>query len=74
VYPPKAFIFAALFVFLAAPALAVTEPVPPAVIARDADGSITIRAVRLNEPLVLDGRLDDPVYNDTLPIDEFVQQ
>ena len=51
-----------------------TEPVPPAVIARDADGSITIRAVRLNEPLVLDGRLDDPVYNDTLPIDEFVQQ
>jgi hypothetical protein len=61
-------------VFLAAPAFAVTEPVPPAVIARDADGSITIRAVRLNEPLVLDGRLDDPVYNDTLPIDEFVQQ
>jgi hypothetical protein len=42
--------------------------------ARDADGSVTIRAVRLPEPLVLDGRLDDPIYRDTLPIDEFIQQ
>ena len=38
------------------------------------DGSVTIRAVRLNEALVLDGRLDDPIYHDTLPIDGFVQQ
>jgi hypothetical protein len=42
--------------------------------ARDVDGSVTIRAVRLAEPLVLDGRLDDPVYRDTRPIDEFIQQ
>ena len=42
--------------------------------ARDADGSVTIRAIRLAEPITLDGRLDDPVYHDTLPIDEFIQQ
>ena len=59
----------AMLAGLAAPARAVTEPVPPAVMTRDADGSVTIRAVRLAEPLVLDGRLDDPIYRDTLPID-----
>src|SRR5688572_25825963 len=42
--------------------------------ARDADGSVTIRAIRLVEPLTIDGRLDDPIYRDTLPINEFVQQ
>jgi hypothetical protein len=42
--------------------------------ARDPDGSVTIRAIRLAEPLTLDGRLDDPLYRVTLPIDEFVQQ
>ena len=64
----------AILAGLPAPARAVTEPVPPAVMARDADGSVTIRAVHLTEPLVLDGRLDDPIYHDTLPIDGFVQQ
>ncbi len=64
----------AILAGLPAPARAVTEPVPPAVMARDPDGSVTIRAVRLNEALVLDGRLDDPIYHDTLPIDGFVQQ
>jgi hypothetical protein len=64
----------AILAWFPAFALAVTEPVPPAVIARDADGSVTIRAIRLNEALVLDGRLDDPVYRDTIPIDEFIQQ
>jgi hypothetical protein len=64
----------ALLVSVPAAARAVTEPVPPAVMARDADGSVTIRAIRLVEPITVDGRLDDPLYRDTLPIDEFVQQ
>ena len=68
------FCTAAAFALIAPPALAVTEPVPPAVLARDSDGSVTIRAVRLNEPIVLDGRLDDPIYRDVVPIDEFIQQ
>ena len=41
---------------------------------READGSVTIRAIRLNEAIVLDGRLDDPIYRDTIPIDQFIQQ
>lgn len=49
-------------------------PVPPAVLSRDAEGNVTIRAIRLSEPLALDGRLDDRLYRDTLPIDQFVQQ
>jgi hypothetical protein len=49
-------------------------PVPPAVVSRDEEGHVTIRAVRLTEPIVLDGRLDERVYHDTEPIDGFVQQ
>ena len=49
-------------------------PVPPAVMARDATGHITVRAVRIVEPIVVDGRLDDPVYREIPPIDGFVQQ
>ncbi len=49
-------------------------PVPPAVVARDADGRVTVRAVRIPEPPVIDGRLDDPLYQQILAIDGFVQQ
>jgi hypothetical protein len=35
---------------------------------------VTIRAIRLAEPIVLDGRLDDRLYQDTAPIDGFIQQ
>ena len=50
------------------------RPIPPAVIARDGEGRITVRASRLAEPIVLDGRLDEPVYADVPSIREFVQQ
>jgi hypothetical protein len=49
-------------------------PVPPAVATRDASGRVTLRAVRLDRPLELDGRLDEPIYQSTLPIEDFVQQ
>ena len=65
----------------AAPALAQSGtdgsdgvPVPPAVMARDADGRVTVRAVRIAEPIVVDGRLDDPIYQVVPAIDGFVQQ
>jgi hypothetical protein len=48
--------------------------VPPAVVSRDEEGRVTVRAVRLTEPLALDGRLDDRVYLDTEPIEGFIQQ
>lgn len=49
-------------------------PVPPAVISRDAvSGRATIRAVRLKEPLRMDGRLDEAVYRSVPAISDFVQ-
>ena len=49
-------------------------PVPPAVVSRNAAGNMTMRAVRLNAPLQLDGRLDEEVYLTVPPITDFVQQ
>ena len=49
-------------------------PLPPAVASRDDRGRVTVRAIRLKEPIVVDGRLDDPVYRDAAPIGDFVQQ
>ena len=49
-------------------------PVPPAVVSRNAAGNMTMRAVRLDAPLQLDGRLDEEVYLTVPPITDFVQQ
>jgi hypothetical protein len=49
-------------------------PTPPAVVARDASGRITLRATRLPEKLVIDGRLDEAVYSSVEAIGDFVQQ
>ncbi len=49
-------------------------PVPPAVMARDERGRATVRAVRVAEPLRLDGRLDERVYEAVTPLTNFIQQ
>ena len=49
-------------------------PVPPATINRDASGGATVRAVRLDAPLQVDGVLDEPIYARVEPFGEFVQQ
>ena len=51
-------------------------PVPPAMVARDEQGRVTLRAVRLDEdePLILDGRLDEALYQRVPGIGDFVQQ
>src|SRR5687768_5666495 len=46
----------------------------PATVTHDERGRATVRAVRIAEPLRLDGRLAEGVYRDTLPIDGFLQQ
>ena len=48
-------------------------PEPPAVISRDAAGRATIRAVRIAEPLRIDGTLDERVYQDVPALSDFVQ-
>lgn len=42
--------------------------------ARDGDGRVTVRAVRIAQPLRIDGVLDDDVYTTVLPLDSFIQQ
>jgi hypothetical protein len=48
-------------------------PVHPATIARDAAGRATVRAVRLEDTVRLDGQLDEDVYQRIEPIHGFVQ-
>jgi len=43
-------------------------------VARGDDGTVTARARRIPEPITLDGRLDEVVYQSTKPIDGFIQQ
>jgi hypothetical protein len=38
-----------------------------------ASDKVTIRAIRLSEPLRIDGRLDESVYSDASPLSDFVQ-
>ena len=70
----------ALLLAMATPASAQSDapadrgPVPPAVRMQDAAGQLTVRVVRIAEPIVADGRLDDPIYSEVPAIDGFVQQ
>src|SRR5437868_11683598 len=43
-------------------------PIPPNTVSRTDDGGVTIRAVRIAEPLHVDGKLDEEIYNTILPI------
>jgi hypothetical protein len=47
---------------------------PPATISRGAAGAAIVRAVRISEPLTVDGRLDESVYKTVPPIGDFIQQ
>ena len=49
-------------------------PVPPAVITRDDRGNATVRAVRIDQPLRIDGRLDEEIYSTTPAAGDFIQQ
>ena len=48
-------------------------PVAPEVIARDAAGKATIRAIKLEAPLTLDGKLDEEVYTRERSFGGFLQ-
>ena len=48
-------------------------PVAPEVVSRDQAGQVTVRAVRLADPLVIDGALEEPLYRDTPSVSDFVQ-
>jgi hypothetical protein len=48
-------------------------PVPPEVISRGENGRIVVRAVRLDQPMRIDGRLDEEPYQSIPPITDFIQ-
>jgi hypothetical protein len=48
--------------------------VPPAVVARDSSGNVTVRATRVVEAVVIDGVLDDDAYRQVQSISGFIQQ
>jgi hypothetical protein len=48
-------------------------PEAPAMITRDSSGRATVRAIKLQQPLRVDGQLDDPVYNEYQPFGGFLQ-
>ncbi len=48
-------------------------PIPPEVMTRDERGGATIRAIGLTDPLQVDGRLDEAVYQTVLPVTGFFQ-
>ena len=48
-------------------------PQPPDVISRDPTGRATVRAVRVVDALTIDGTLDERVYEDVLPMSDFIQ-
>ena len=61
----------------AAPGAAIDGPPPPvapATITRDGAGRATVRAVRVDEPLRIDGVLDEGVYEVVTPVSGFLQQ
>ncbi|GMR22719.1 MAG: hypothetical protein BMS9Abin37_1087 [Acidobacteriota bacterium] len=49
-------------------------PQPPDMVSRDEAGRVTLRAVRLLEPILVDGRLDDPIYHRVPAVSNFIQQ
>src|SRR3954470_16761650 len=49
-------------------------PLPPAMVTRDDRGRATLRAVRVQTPPHIDGRLDDEVYATIPAVGGFIQQ
>ncbi len=48
-------------------------PVAPDVISRDDERGVTVRAIRVTEPMRIDGELDEAFYRTTQSISDFVQ-
>ena len=49
-------------------------PEAPEVIARDAEGRVSVRATRISEPLVVDGKLEEGLYRTVPSMSDFIQQ
>jgi hypothetical protein len=52
---------------------AARPPELPSTVSRDDTGRVTVRAVRLTQPIRLDGALDEDYYRTLTPISDFIQ-
>jgi Domain of unknown function (DUF5916)/Carbohydrate family 9 binding domain-like len=57
-----------------APNSVAPNPVAPETVSRVADGGVTVRAVRIAEPIHVDGMLDEAIYTAVPSISDFIQQ
>src|SRR4051812_1533426 len=48
-------------------------PTPPLMMSRDASGKATVRAIKLTQPLHVDGKLDEEVYQLHQPFGGLIQ-
>jgi hypothetical protein len=48
-------------------------PLAPEVVSRGENGHVVVRAVRIGQPLRIDGRLDEEAYTATLSMGDFIQ-
>jgi hypothetical protein len=55
-------------------ASAAAQTVGASIVSREAADKVTVRTVRLERPLRVDGRLDESVYATVEPISDFIQQ
>ncbi len=63
--------------FALVPRTTIDGPPPPefpTMVARNAQGQATMRATRVDTPIVLDGRLDEAAYAATAAVSDFIQQ
>jgi hypothetical protein len=58
---------------LPVPAGVPPAPIWPAVISRDDAGNATVRAVRLDGPIDVDGDLDEPIYSEIPALADYIQ-
>ncbi|HEY7819660.1 MAG TPA: DUF5916 domain-containing protein, partial [Vicinamibacteria bacterium] len=74
--PRSPYLVLGALVFLPGPVSSADEtaPAPPAVVSRDSSGKVTVRATRIAEPVLIDGVLDDLVYQRVQSIAGFLQQ
>jgi hypothetical protein len=49
-------------------------PIAPEVVSRDGAGHVTVRAVRVGQPMRIDGKLEEGAYQETAAISDFLQQ
>ena len=59
-----------------APALSLEDPpapVAPETVSRGENGRVVVRAIRLTQPLRIDGKLDEAVYQQNTPATDFIQ-